>query len=75
MSEPKLQWRLYRCEFEPDIPIVIVEYLKCCQSIEQAQAAIPDLVWQQQENGRFVTEPEPVIPLSKKLKYYSIEVG
>lgn len=73
MSEEEIKWRLYRCEFEPNVPIVLVEYLKCCQSLEQAQTTIPNLTWQQQAEGKFVTEPEPMIPTLKKLEYYSIE--
>lgn len=73
MSNCKTQWRLYRCEFKQGLPIVLVEYLRCCQSVKQARAILPDLVWQQRDDGGFVSEPEPVLPQSTRLQYYSIE--
>ena len=67
------QWWLYRCEFKQGLPIVLVEYLRCCQSVEQARAILPNLVWQRREDGVFVSEPEPILSQSTRLEYYSIE--
>ena len=73
MLDCKLNWRLYRCEFKQNVPIVVVEYLKSCQSIAEARAVFPDLVWYERENGSFATQPEPVRSQSTSLEYYSIE--
>ena len=73
MSDCKLQWRLYRCEFKQDIPIVLVKYLKSCQSVAEACAVFPNLIWHQRENGSFATEPELMISQSTSFEYYSIE--
>ena len=73
MLDCKLQWRLYRCEFKQNMPIVLVEYLKSCQSIAEARAIFPNLVWHQRENGSFTTLPKPIILQSTSFEYYSIE--
>lgn len=73
MLDCKLKWRLYRCEFKQNMPIVLVEYLKSCQSVAEARAVFPNLVWHRRENDSFATLPEPIRLQSTNFEYYSIE--
>ena len=68
MEEQK--WHLYEHRFTPRVPICSIQFMQNFSSVEEAQSAISDLQWIEEED---TLRTQPIQLQSGKLKYYSIQ--